>query len=44
MNSSDELYNRLIEILRMLVSARHIAELKNWAWVVVGILQSKSML
>ena len=43
MNSSEELYKRLIEILSRLVSARHIAELKNWAWIVVGILQSQSM-
>ena len=43
MNSSEELYNRLIEIMSKLVSARHIAELKNWAWIVVGILQSESI-
>lgn len=43
MNSSEELYNRLIETLKTLVSARHIAELKNWAWIVVGVLQSKSI-
>jgi hypothetical protein len=43
MNSSEELYNRLIEILSRLVSVRNKAELKNWAWIVVGVLQSQSM-
>ena len=43
MNGSEKLYNRLIEILSSLVNARNIAELKNWAWIVVGILQSKSV-
>jgi hypothetical protein len=40
MNSSVELYNRLIETLSALVNVRHIAELKNWVWIVEGILQS----
>lgn len=43
MNSSDELYNRLIGTLITLVKVRHIAELKNWGWIVVGILQSESV-
>lgn len=43
MNSSDELYNRLIGTLITLVKVRHIAELKNWVWIVVGILQSESV-
>jgi hypothetical protein len=43
MNSSEELYNRMIKKLVDLVDARNIAELRNWVWVVVGILQSKSV-
>ena len=34
MNSSEELYNRLIGTLSALVNVRHIAELKNWVWIV----------
>lgn len=43
MGNSDELYNRLIGTLSTLVNVRHIAELKNWIWIVVGILQSESI-
>jgi hypothetical protein len=43
MNSSEELYKRMIEKLVDLVNARNIAELRNWVWIVVGILQSKSV-
>ena len=43
MNSSEELYNRLEGTLSTLVSVPHVAELKNWVWVVVGILQSQSV-
>jgi len=43
MNSSEELYGRLIGTLSTLVSARNIAEIRNWIWIVVGILQSESI-
>ena len=44
MNSnSEELYNRIIGKLVDVVNAKNIAELRNWVWVVVGILQSKSV-
>lgn len=43
MSSSHELYTRLMKTLNVLVSATHIAEVKNWAWIVVGILQSNSV-
>jgi hypothetical protein len=43
MSNSDEMYNRLIGTLNTLVNVRHIAELKNWIWIVVGILQSESI-
>jgi hypothetical protein len=43
MSSSNELYNRLIGTLSALVNVSHIAELKNWIWIVVGILQAESV-
>ena len=43
MNSSEELYGRLIGALSTLVSPRNIAEIRNWIWIVVGILQSESI-
>ncbi len=43
MNSSEELYGRLTGTLSTLVSARNIAEIRNWIWIVVGILQSESI-
>ena len=43
MNNSEELYNRLQGTLSNLVNVKHIAELKNWIWIVVGILQAGSV-
>jgi hypothetical protein len=43
MSNSEELYNRLQETLSTLVNVKHIAELKNWIWIVVGVLQSESI-
>jgi hypothetical protein len=43
MSTSEELYDHLQGTLSTLVSVHHIAELKNWIWVVVGILQSQSV-
>lgn len=43
MSSSQELYTRLIGTLRELVSVTHVAELENWAWIIVGMLQSNSV-
>lgn len=42
MSSSTELYNRLNEKLRELVSVKNGKQVSNWIWVVVGILQSQS--
>ena len=42
MSSSNELYNRLNEKLRELVSVKNGKQVSNWIWVVVGILQSQS--
>lgn len=42
MSSSEELYNRLSEKLRDLVSVKNGKQVSNWIWVVVGILQSQS--
>ena len=43
MNSSKELYTRLIKTLSPLVNVAHLAHLTNWVWVVVGILQANSI-
>ena len=43
MSSSRELYNRLIAIMKCLVSPAHSHHLTNWMWIVVGILQANSM-
>ena len=43
MSNSEELYSRLQGTLSTLVKVRNIAELKNWIWIVVGILQSESV-
>jgi len=43
MSSSRELYNRLITMMNQLVAPAHIHHLTNWAWIVVGILQSNSV-
>jgi hypothetical protein len=42
MSSSQELYNRLDEKLRALVSVKNRKQVTNWIWVIVGILQSES--
>lgn len=43
MNSSQELYNRLIATIGPLVKVQHISHLNNWIWIVVGILQANSL-
>jgi hypothetical protein len=43
MSSSKELYTRLIGKLSTLVTVAHIAQMTNWVWIVVGILQSNSL-
>ena len=43
MSSSQELYTRLINTRRPVVSVAHIAHLTNWAWIVVEILQANSI-
>ena len=42
MSSSQELYNRLDEKLRALVSVKNGKRVTNWIWIIVGILQSQS--
>jgi hypothetical protein len=42
MSSSQELYNRLDEKLRALVSVKNRKQVTNWIWVIVGILESES--
>lgn len=42
MSSSGELYNRLDEKLRALVSVKNRKQVTNWIWVIVGILESES--
>lgn len=42
MSSSDELYNRLDEKLREMVSVKNRKQVTNWIWIIVGILQSQS--
>src|SRR5260370_15266715 len=43
MSSSGELYTRVINTLSPLVSVAHVAQLSNWVWIVVGILQANSI-
>jgi hypothetical protein len=43
MNSSQELYNRLIETIQPLVKISPVGHLRNWMWIVVGILQANSL-
>jgi hypothetical protein len=43
MSSSQELYNRIVHTLARLVTVGHIAQLSNWAWLTVGILQSQAV-
>ena len=42
MSSSQELYNRLSEKLRVLVPVKNRKQVTNWIWMIVGILQSQS--
>jgi hypothetical protein len=42
MSSSGELYNRLDEKLRALVSVKNRKQVTNWMWIIVGILESES--
>jgi hypothetical protein len=42
MSSSQELYNRLDEKLRGLVSVKNRKQVTNWMWIIVGILESES--
>jgi hypothetical protein len=37
------LYNRIVHTLARLVTVSHIAQLSNWAWLTVGILQSQAV-
>ncbi len=43
MSSSEALYNRLMSTLQVLVVTSNIKQLTNWAWMVVGIIQAKSI-
>jgi hypothetical protein len=43
MSSSQELHDRLMETMRPLVDVSNIKQLTNWVWIVVGILQAKSI-
>ena len=43
MSSNDALYNRLFEKLREFHSDQHLRRIKNWAWIVVGLIQSHSV-
>lgn len=43
MSNCDELYNRLIQTIQPLVSVSNLKQLANWLWVVVGILQAKTV-
>lgn len=43
MSSSYELYNRIIGTLRPLVTVTNRKQLTNWVWLIVGILQAKSI-
>ena len=43
MSSNDALYTRLFEKLREFHSAEHLRRIKNWAWIVVGLIQSHSV-
>jgi len=43
MSSNDALYIRLFEKLREFHSAEHLRRIKNWAWIVVGLIQSHSV-
>ena len=43
MSSNDALYIRLFEKLRKFHSDEHLRRIKNWAWIVVGLIQSHSV-
>lgn len=43
MSSSQALYNRLEPTVRPLVKVSHRKQLDNWLWLVVGIIQAKSI-
>ncbi len=43
MSSNDALYIRLFEKLREFHSDEHLRRIKNWAWLVVGLIQSHSV-
>lgn len=43
LNSSQELYNRLIETIQPLVKISPVGHLRKWMWIVVGILQANSL-
>ena len=43
MNNSEVLYGKVFDTLSSLVSVSHVAHLKNWVWIVVGLLQGQSV-
>jgi hypothetical protein len=43
MSSSQALYNRIVPKLEQWVEVKHHQHLVNWAWIIVGILQAKSV-
>ncbi len=43
MSSSQELYNHLDKKLRELVHVRNGKQVTNWIWIIVGILQSRTL-
>jgi hypothetical protein len=43
MSSSQELYNRLVETVQSQVKVSNVKQLTNWIWIIVGILQAKSI-
>jgi hypothetical protein len=43
MSSNDALYTHLFERLRAFHPDAHLRRIKNWGWIVVGLIQSKSI-
>jgi hypothetical protein len=43
MSSNDALYTRLFVKLREFHSGQHLRRIANWAWIVVGLIQSHSV-
>lgn len=43
MSSSHALYSRMVPTLNGLVTVAHIAHLRNWVWLTVGIVQSQAV-